>query len=86
MDELGIDVSALGDKAEALRAQGQTVMFVAIDRTIAGAASASRIRSKRARRKRSGPCAANGIRIVMVTGDSRNDGRRPSPADSASTK
>jgi P-type Cu+ transporter len=68
MDELGIDVSAFGEKAEALRAQGQTVVFVAIGRTIAGVIGvADPI-------KQSTPEAIQAlrrerIRIVMVTGD-----------------
>jgi Cu+-exporting ATPase len=70
MDDLGVDVGALGEKAEALRAQGQTVMFVAIGRTIAGiigvadpikASTPEAIRALKDER----------IRIVMVTGDSK---------------
>ena len=68
MDELEIDVTAFGEKAEALRAQGQTVVFVAIGRTIAGVIGvADPI-------KQSTPEAIQAlrrerIRIVMVTGD-----------------
>ena len=68
MDEIGIDVSAFGEKAEALRAQGQTVVFVAIGRTIAGVIGvADPI-------KQSTPEAIQAlrrerIRIVMLTGD-----------------
>jgi Cu+-exporting ATPase len=70
MDDLGVDVGALGEKAEGLRAQGQTVMFVAIGRTIAGiigvadpikASTPEAIRALNDER----------IRIVMVTGDSK---------------
>jgi Cu+-exporting ATPase len=70
MDDTGVDVGALGEKAEALRAQGQTVMFVAIGRTIAGilgvadpikASTPEAIRALNDER----------IRIVMVTGDSK---------------
>jgi P-type Cu+ transporter len=70
MEELGVDIGALGEKAEALRAQGQTVMFVAIGRTIAGligvadpikASTPDAIRALKEER----------VRIVMVTGDSR---------------
>jgi P-type Cu+ transporter len=70
MDDLGIDVGSFGEKAEALRAQGQTVMFVAIGQTIAGIVGvADPI-------KESTPDAiralhAARIRIVMLTGDSR---------------
>jgi P-type Cu+ transporter len=65
-----VDVGALGEKAEGLRARGQTVMFVAIGRTIAGiigvadpikASTPEAIRALNDER----------IRIVMVTGDSK---------------
>jgi Cu+-exporting ATPase len=70
MDDLGVDIGALGEKAEGLRAQGQTVMFVAIGPTIAGiigvadpikASTPEAIRALNDER----------IRIVMVTGDSK---------------
>jgi P-type Cu+ transporter len=70
MDELGIEVGSFGEKAEALRAQGQTVMFVAIGQTIAGIIGvADPI-------KESTPDAiralhAERVRIVMLTGDSQ---------------
>ena len=70
MSDLGIDVGTLGEKAEALRAEGQTVMFVAIGRTLAGIVGvADPI-------KESTPDAIRalhdeGIRIVMLTGDSK---------------
>jgi Cu+-exporting ATPase len=70
MEELGVDVGQLGEKAEGLRVQGQTVMFVAIGRTIAGIIGvADPI-------KPSTPDAIRAlneerVRIVMVTGDSK---------------
>ncbi len=69
-DELGIDTARLQGKAEELRADGQTVMFVAVDGRAAGLLGvADPI-------KRTTPDAVRelheqGIRIVMVTGDSR---------------
>jgi Cu+-exporting ATPase len=66
----GIDLSAVTAKAEALRTDGQTVVFVAIDRQIAGLLAISDpIR-------RSAPEAvralhAQGLRLVMLTGDNR---------------
>ena len=69
MTGLGVDLGTLGGKAEALRAEGQTVMFVAIDRTLAGLigvadplkeSTPDAIRALREER----------IRIVMLTGDS----------------
>jgi Cu+-exporting ATPase len=70
MADVGVDVSACGDRADALRAEGQTVMFVAIDGVLAGLLGvADPI-------KPSTPDAiralhADGVRIVMLTGDSR---------------
>jgi Cu+-exporting ATPase len=70
MGDLGVDLGALGEKAEALRAEGQTVMFVAINRKLAGLVGvADPI-------KENTPEAIDtlhqeGIRIVMLTGDSR---------------
>ena len=68
-DEL-IDLSSFAEKAEALRTEGQTVMFAAVDRRLAGLVGvADPI-------KESTPDAiqalhAERIRIVMLTGDSR---------------
>ena len=70
MDDLRVDVSAFLDRAEALRNEGQTVMFVAIDSRPAGIIGvADPI-------KESTPGAIRAlreqhIRIVMVTGDSK---------------
>ncbi len=70
LSELGIDAGSLAARAEALRADGQTVMFVVVDGKIAGvvgvadpikATTAEAIRDLHAER----------IRIVMLTGDSR---------------
>jgi Cu+-exporting ATPase len=70
MDHMGIDVAARASEAEALRAEGQTVVFVAIDGRLAGLIGvADPI-------KESTPEAIDalhreGVRIVMLTGDSR---------------
>jgi Cu+-exporting ATPase len=70
MDAEGIDASALADRAEPLRGDGQTVMFVAVDGEPAGlvgvadpikATTPEAIRALR----------DEGLRIVMMTGDSR---------------
>ncbi|HYN14407.1 MAG TPA: heavy metal translocating P-type ATPase [Terriglobales bacterium] len=70
LDELKIAVAELATRAEELRREGQTVMLVAIDGKPAGlvgladpvkASSVEAIRELR----------AQGIRIVMLTGDSR---------------
>jgi Cu+-exporting ATPase len=67
---LGIDPDGLPDRADALRREGQGVMMIAVDGIAAGlVAVADPI-------KESAPAAlaalrADGIRIVMLTGDSR---------------
>ncbi|HEX4404893.1 MAG TPA: heavy metal translocating P-type ATPase, partial [Polyangia bacterium] len=69
-EELAVDVSALAPRADALRAEGQTVMFVAVDGKLHGilgvadpvkATTAGAIRALH----------AEGVRVVMLTGDSR---------------
>jgi Cu+-exporting ATPase len=70
MEDQGVDVGALAGRAEALRGDGQTVMFVAVDGRAAGIVGvADPI-------KASTPEAldmlrASGLRLVMLTGDSR---------------
>ncbi|NIR30826.1 MAG: heavy metal translocating P-type ATPase [Gammaproteobacteria bacterium] len=70
MAELGVDAEALSAQAESLRGEGQTVMFVAVDGKAAGLLGvADPI-------KETTPHAIEalheeGIRIVMLTGDSR---------------
>jgi len=70
LDELGIAASELADRAEALRRDGQTVMFVAIEGVLAGLIGvADPI-------KRSAAAAIDllrrfGVRVVMLTGDNR---------------
>lgn len=70
LDELGVDPGPLGQKPDALRADGQTVMFVVVESRAAGLISvADPI-------KQSTPEAVRqlhkeGIRIVMLTGDNR---------------
>jgi Cu+-exporting ATPase len=70
LDALDIDPGPLAERADALRAEGQTVMFVALDGRMAGllgvadpikASSAEAIRALH----------ADGVRIVMLTGDHR---------------
>jgi Cu+-exporting ATPase len=70
LQDLGIDSAGLERRADALRRDGATAMFVAIDRRAAGIiAIADPI-------KTSTPAAlkrlkADGVRIVMLTGDNR---------------
>jgi len=74
LDSLGIDAADLVDKGEALRARGQTVMFVAIDGNAAGLLGvADPI-------KQTTPAAIkalheDGIRVIMLTGDSETTAR-----------
>jgi Cu+-exporting ATPase len=70
LDELRSDAGPLAAKAEALREDGQTVMFVLVDGIIAGligVADPIKRTSQEAIRK----LHADGIRVVMLTGDSR---------------
>ncbi len=70
MQDLGIDVSSLAGKAEELRADGQTVMFVGVDGLGAGLVGiADPIKPTTAEAIHS--LHAEGIRVVMLTGDSR---------------
>ena len=69
MESLGIDAAHLSERAEALRADGQTVMFVAIDGKpagLVGVADPIKQNTPEAIRTLHG----EGIRIVMMTGDS----------------
>jgi Cu+-exporting ATPase len=70
MDELGVELGQLPERAEEARGEGQTVMFVAIDGEAAGLTGVA------------DPIKANaksiieelhqaGLRVVMMTGDSR---------------
>ena len=70
MEDLGADVGPLAARAEALRAEGQTVMFAAVDGALAGVVGvADPIKETTAEALRA--LHADGLRIVMLTGDSR---------------
>jgi P-type Cu+ transporter len=70
LDESTIDPHEFAAKAEAMRADGQTAMFLTVDRTIAGLLSvADPIKPTTAEAIRR--LHEDGIRIVMLTGDSR---------------
>jgi len=69
-----IEVSALADRAEARREDGETVMFVAIDARLAGfVAVADPI--KGTTREAIDALHREGLRIVMLTGDSATTAR-----------
>ena len=70
MADLGVALGSFADEAEALRAEGQTVMFVAVAGRLAGVlgvADPIKESTPEAVRELHG----EGIRIVMLTGDSR---------------
>jgi Cu+-exporting ATPase len=70
LGELGVDPAALAPRAEALRAEGQTIVFVAVDGALAGllgVADPVKATTPEAIRQ----LHAEGVRIVMATGDHR---------------
>jgi Cu+-exporting ATPase len=70
LQELGIDSGDLSAKAESMRKDGQTVMFVAADGKAAGLLGvADPVKETTAEAIKS--LHGEGIRIVMLTGDSR---------------
>jgi Cu+-exporting ATPase len=70
MEADGVDAGALVARAEELRAEGQTVMFVAVDGHMAGLVGvADPIKDSTPEAIRT--LRAEGLRIVMMTGDSR---------------
>jgi len=70
LEKLGIDPSDLPHQAEAGRAEGQTVMFVAIDGRAAGIVGvADPIKDSTPEAIRD--LHAEGVKVVMLTGDSR---------------
>ena len=70
MGDLGVEHGGFAERAEALRAEGQTVMFVAVDGELAGLLGvADPIKESTPEAIRA--LHREGIRIVMLTGDSR---------------
>ncbi len=70
LDELGVDAAPLHARADALRAEGQTVMYLAVDGQAAGLLGVADPV------KKSTPEAlkvlhSEGVRVVMLTGDNR---------------
>ena len=70
LDTLRIDPGELGAKAEALRANGQTIMFVIVDEKPAGLIGVADP-IKKTTPEAVKQLHADGIRIVMLTGDSQ---------------
>jgi Cu+-exporting ATPase len=70
MEADGVDASSLAERAEALRGDGQTVMFVAVDGRLAGLVGvADPIKDTTPDAIRA--LKAEGLRVVMMTGDSK---------------
>jgi Cu+-exporting ATPase len=70
LEEMRVDAGAFAAQAEALRSDGQTVMFVLVDGKVAGLVGvADPIKQTTPEAIRQ--LHADGIRIVMLTGDSR---------------
>ena len=70
LDDLRVDLGELPTRAEALRREGQTVMFVAVDAKAAGLLGvADPIKETTPDAIRA--LHAEGLRVVMLTGDSR---------------
>ena len=74
MRESGIDLAALADEAEALRAEGGTAIFVVVDGALAGLIGvADPIKTSAPEAVRA--LKAEGVRVVMMTGDNRTTAR-----------
>jgi Cu+-exporting ATPase len=70
LEEMGIDAALLSAKADALRAEGQGVMFTAIDGRLAGlVAVADPVKESAA--EAIAALRRDGVRLVMLTGDNR---------------
>jgi Cu+-exporting ATPase len=74
LEELGIDAAALAERAASLRVDGQTVMFVVIDGTVAGLIGvADPVKETTSEAIKA--LHAEGLRIVMLTGDNEPTAR-----------
>lgn len=70
MQDLGIDLSSLKEKAENFRKEGQTVLFVAVDQKPAGVLALSDT-IKESSYEAINMLHKQGIRIILVTGDNQ---------------
>jgi Cu+-exporting ATPase len=70
MEALGVDVASLGQKCEELRGEGHTTVFVAVDGRAAGLLGV-RDPVKATTREAVELLRGDGVRLVMLTGDSR---------------
>ncbi|WP_245440125.1 heavy metal translocating P-type ATPase [Mesorhizobium sp. Z1-4] len=74
MDDLGVDVAALAENADALRGEGKTAMFVAVAGRLAGIVAVSDPIKETA----AGAIRAlhrSGLKIIMATGDNERTAR-----------
>jgi Cu+-exporting ATPase len=69
-EELGVDVAAAARRAEEMRGEGQTVMFVILDRELVGLIGVSDPIKDSTREAIAG-LHAQGIGVIVLTGDSR---------------
>jgi len=68
MQEMGLDTAKAEEKADALRAEGKTAMFIAVEGALAGiVAVADPIKDSAARAIKE--LHAQGLRVIMATGD-----------------
>ncbi|MGO4909859.1 heavy metal translocating P-type ATPase [Pseudorhodobacter sp. W20_MBD10_FR17] len=68
MQEMGLDTAQAEERADALRAEGKTAMFVAVDGSLAGiVAVADPIKESTAQAIKE--LHAQGLRVIMATGD-----------------
>ncbi len=68
MGEMGLDTAPAEAKADTLRAEGKTAMFIAVDRTLAGiVAVADPIKESTAQAIKE--LHGQGLRVIMATGD-----------------
>jgi heavy metal translocating P-type ATPase len=74
MKEAGIDITPLAAKADELRAMGHTVMFVAVEKKFAGLISVADT-IKPETREAIRQLHAEGVKIVMLTGDNATTAR-----------
>ncbi|MBK8207401.1 MAG: copper-translocating P-type ATPase [Planctomycetes bacterium] len=74
MESLGVDLAPLAERADRLREQGQTVMFVAIDSALVGILGVTDPIKPSTPDAISGLQAA-GIHVVMMTGDNERTAR-----------
>ena len=74
LEQVGIEPGPLAERAEAMRAEGQTVMFVAVDGELAGLLGVADP-IKETTPEAIGDLHRRGIRIVMLTGDSGTTAR-----------